>query len=414
MQKANRTLLTIFIKGFSFVFEYFFFALGGLLALILVYLWSLALVSLLKPNVEMEKASLLNRFVILIPAHNESSVIERTLDSLEKINYRADKYIAIVVADNCTDNTAEIAMKKGVLCYERKEPKKRGKGFALQWILEKITDKEYDAVVIIDADTLVALDFLDIMNKYLCNGEKAIQGYYDALNPEESPMSSLSYLGFVLSRNLRYKGRSKLGWSGNLLGNGMCFSRDVLEKIEWDGTSIVEDIEYEMRLVLHGLRVVFVPEAKVYAEIPNSFAGSENQRSRWDLGKFQVRNKYITKLLREGIRQKKAIFFDCAMELLIPPYSLFCASVLISFICMTIFFTDSFGSLFFLWLCVLISLVLYSLLGLTLAKASIKVYRNLIYVPFFLAWRIITVIKGYFFGAKKEWIKTQRKPVSPK
>jgi cellulose synthase/poly-beta-1,6-N-acetylglucosamine synthase-like glycosyltransferase len=388
---------------------YIFLSTGCLFLLINIYLWFLALAGLW-PQKKKKQAnhSLLNKFIVIVPAHNESKVIKRTLDSIKKLDYPEKKYKTVVVADNCSDDTADIVKNRGVTCLERVDSEKKGKGFALQWVFNHINGEEYDAVVIIDADTLVETDFLRVMNQLLCAGEKAIQGYYDVLDPEKSPIASLSYLGFVLNRNLRYKGRSRLGWSSNLLGNGMCFSREVVEKFEWDGTSIVEDIEYEMRLVLNGIRVVFAPEAKVYAEIPDSFKNSKVQRARWDLGKIQVRNKYLFKLVNEGIRQSKLIYFDCALELLIPPYSLFCALVAVLFLSITVFSWGNHDILFFFWVGNTTFLILYSLIGLMIAQASWRIYKNLLYAPFFLFWRLMTVFTGYLSNAGNEWLKTQR------
>ena len=109
----------------------------------------------------------------------------------------------------------------------------------------------------------------------------------------------------------------------NLLGNGMCFSRDVIERFGWGGFSIVEDIEYEMFLLLCGMRVAFASDAKIYAEIPETFAESRIQRSRWDIGKFQILRRFFLKLLIKGVKEKDMAYFDALMELLIPPYALF-------------------------------------------------------------------------------------------
>jgi cellulose synthase/poly-beta-1,6-N-acetylglucosamine synthase-like glycosyltransferase len=393
----------------------FFWISGGLLLVVMAYLWFLAALSLLPKKKYDNPAKPQTRFAILIPAHNEAAVIGATLESSEKLDYPAALYETIVIADNCTDETAQLARAYSVYVLERKDEKQRGKGFALHWAFECLKEKgrldAYDAFVIIDADTVFEAGFLRAMDVRIRKGEMAIQGYYDVIDQESSPMASLSYLGFSLSRNLRYKGRTRLGWSSNLLGNGMCFSKEVIKRFGWGATSIVEDMEYTVMLRLNGIKVSFAPEALVFAEIPETFKDSRIQRSRWDIGRFQVRNRYLIRLIKEAIEKRDMGCLDMAMELLIPPFSLF---LVLCFSLFALFLALSFRGLdhlFEMWCILLFSLSAYIMLGLIKAKAHWKAYRNLIYAPFFLAWRVKTVAWGYFAKIGKQWIKTSRKDI---
>ncbi len=395
--------------------EVFFWISGGLLLAVMVYLWFLAVVSLLPPKKHAKPGKPRTRFAILVPAHNEATVIGATLKSAEKLDYPAALFETVVIADNCTDETARLAMAYRVSVLERKDEEQKGKGFALQWgfdALKKAGGFEgYDAFVIIDADTIFEPHFLGAMDKRIAKGEMAIQGYYDVINPGASPMASLSYLGFALSRNLRYKGRTRLGWSSNLLGNGMCFSKEVIRRFGWDATSIVEDMEYAVMLRLNGIRVSFAPEALVFAEIPRTFKDSKIQRSRWDIGRFQVRNKYLVQLVGEAIRKRDLGYLDTAMELLIPPFSLFVVLCFSLFGLFLAFSFREFDTLSMMWSTIIFALVAYILLGLTKAKAHWKTYVNLLYAPFFLMWRVGTVIWGYLHKVGEHWIKTERKDI---
>jgi cellulose synthase/poly-beta-1,6-N-acetylglucosamine synthase-like glycosyltransferase len=395
--------------------DYFFWVSGGLLLVVMSYLWFLAVVSLLSPKKYAKPREPQTRFAILIPAHDEATVIGATLESAEKLDYPADLYETVVVADNCTDETAQLARAYRVRVMERKDEKQRGKGFALHWAFEDLKEKgrfdAYDAFVIIDADTIFEPGFLRAMDVRIRRGEMAIQGYYDVIDQESSPMASLSYLGFSLSRNLRYKGRTRLGWSSNLLGNGMCFSREVIRRFGWGATSIVEDMEYAVILRLYGIKISFAPEALVFAEIPETFKDSRIQRSRWDIGRFQVRNRYVVQLVRVAVRKRSLGYLDTAMELLIPPFSLF---VMLCFSLFGLFLAFSFrglDSLLIIWLILTFALLTYIMLGLIKAKAHWKAYRNLIYAPFFLLWRVNTLVWGYFAKIGKQWIKTTRKDI---
>ncbi|MCK4790079.1 MAG: glycosyltransferase family 2 protein [Desulfobacteraceae bacterium] len=397
------------------VIDYFFWISGGLLLAVMVYLWFLAVVSLIPERTVAITKEPQTRFAILIPAHNEAAVIRATLESVRTLDYSEMLFDVIVIADNCTDETAELARQYGARVLERKDERQKGKGFALQWAFESLKAREdfdgYDAFVIIDADTIFEPHFLGAMDKRIAKGEMAIQGYYDVINPGASPMASLSYLGFALSRNLRYKGRTRLGWSSNLLGNGMCFSKEVIRRFGWDATSIVEDMEYAVMLRLNGIRVSFAPEALVFAEIPRTFKDSKIQRSRWDIGRFQVRNKYLVQLVGEAIRKRDLGYLDTAMELLIPPFSLFIVLCFFLFGLFLVFSFREFDTLSMMWSSIIFALVAYILLGLIKAKAHWKTYVNLLYAPFFLVWRVKTVIWGCFHKIGKHWIKTERKEI---
>ncbi|NVM20236.1 MAG: glycosyltransferase family 2 protein [Desulfobacterales bacterium] len=397
------------------VIDFFFWTVGGLLISGIAYLYFLGVQSLLpvkKHSLSLKPAT---RFAILIPAHNEAEIIKNPLESIRNMDYPQGLCKTFVIADNCIDETAQVAREYGVRSFERKDNERKGKGFALQWAFEYLQQgnefDDYDAFVIIDADTIAEAGFLRAMDSRIAKGEMAIQGYYDVINPEGSPMASLSYLGFALSRNLKYKGRTRMGWSSNLLGNGMCFSKEVVSRFGWDATSIVEDLEYAVMLHLNGIKVSFAPEARVFAEIPKTFKNSRIQRSRWDIGRFQLRNRYLVPLLKKAIRNRDVSYLDTAMELLIPPFALF---LILSFALFGLFMATSFRGfniLSTIWFTIVSGLGAYVLVGLVIAKANWKTYTNLMYAPFFMIWRVKTVIWGYFFRIGKQWIKTERKEI---
>jgi len=396
--------------------EILFWVLGVVWLFAIAYLYFLATLNLIPEKRHSPPKKPQTKFAIVIPAHNEAEVIKETLESVKNVNYPRGLYETWVIADNCTDETVQVAREHEVSCLERSDEERKGKGFALQWAFERLKKRNnfdsYDAFVIMDADTIMDPDFLGAMDRRIIRGEMAIQGYYDVIDPEASPMASLSYLGFVLSRNLRYKGRTKMGWPSNLLGNGMCFSKDVINRFGWNATSIVEDVEYAVMLLLNGIRVFFAPEAKIFAEIPRTFKESRIQRSRWDIGKFQVRNKYLGPLIKEAIRTKDVRYLDATMELLIPPFSLF---LVLSFALFGLFMATSFEGVSVLstiWLTIVSALIAYVLVGLVIARASWKIYRNLVYAPLFLLWRVQTVIWGYLCKIRKQWLKTERKGVT--
>ena len=249
------------------------------------YLLLLTAVSWRAPrHTEPRKSVPTNRFLILIPAHNEERLLPTLLANLEQVDYPENLYAVHIVADNCTDNTARIVQQSSAFVHERFDDKQRGKGYALQWLLQRLWQAEepHDAILILDADSSISSNFLRVMDARLARGERVIQSYYAVRDPEQSWSVSLRYVALALLHYLRPLGRMVLGGSTGLKGNGMVFAADILKKHEWSA-SITEDIEFHMALVLDGERVMFAPDAVVEAEMPQSLAGSQTQNTRWEL-----------------------------------------------------------------------------------------------------------------------------------
>ncbi len=364
-----------------------FLIIGVGFLLIFCYLFFLAIASLW-PNKKKPFSAPAIRFGVIIPAHNESLLIGQTLANIQNINYPSELYEVIVVADNCDDNTGEIAESHGATCLYRQDPDKRGKGAVLHWIFPQLLSTgNHDAYVVIDADTHMAEDFLTVINHHFLQGAEVVQAYSEPRHPDRSPLESLAFLGFALNRNLRYHGRSRLGWSANLMGTGMCFARNIIEQYGWNTTTMVEDIEYGMFLRLQGVRVEFAYDARISVELHKDIEQSQGQRTRWDMGKFEVRNRYLPQLLKKGIEKRDLGYFDSSMELLIPPFSIFVIMVLGCFGLYLLFDFQKETLNFYIWISIVVSLIFYIFTGLLTARASFKVYRSLFYAPFFLLWR---------------------------
>ncbi len=364
-----------------------FLIIGVGFLLIFFYLFFLAIASLW-PHKKKPLSAPAIRFGIIIPAHNESALIGQTLENLQSIKYPNELYEVIVIADNCDDNTGEIAESHGATCLYRHDSDKRGKGAVLHWVFPQLLSTgNHDAYVVIDADTHMANNFLTVINHNFLEGAEVVQAYSEPRHPDRSPLESLAFLGFALNRNLRYQGRSRLGWSANLMGTGMCFARNIIEQYGWNTTTMVEDIEYGMFLRLQDVRVVFAHDARISVELHKDIKQSKGQRTRWDMGKFEVRNRYLPQLLKKGFEKKDLGYFDSSMELLLPPFSIFVIMVLACFGLYLLFDFQRETLNFYIWLSILVSLIFYIFTGLLTARANFKVYLSLFYAPFFLLWR---------------------------
>ncbi len=369
------------------VLDLFFSIIGILLLLVLIYLFVLAVAAMI-PEEKQEFREPAMKFLVVIPAHNEAQTIGHSLACMRHLRYPKRLWDVTVIADNCTDNTAEIVRGLGVQCLERWAPEDMGKGSALSWGFKHLIPKvDHDAFVIIDADTIMDKDFLSSMNNRLLQGVKVIQAYSQVRHPDRSPLEGLAFLGFALNRNLRYLGRSKLGLQANLMGTGMCFAREIIETYGWPAHSKVEDLEFTMFLKMQAVRVVFAPEARVTVELHENVEDSRGQRLRWDMGKFQVRDRYLPMLFRRLWATRDLSYLDSIMELLLPPFSLFFLMVWVLFLLYLLLDFRGFNMVFYIWSSVLLALMIYTVLGLISARAGARVYGSLFYAPFFIVWR---------------------------
>lgn len=259
-------------------------------------------------------------FALIVPAHNEEMVIGQIIDSFMKLDYPMELFDIYVVADNCTDSTKEVAKRHGAFVYERLDNEKRGKGFALEWIFNKLFEmnKKYDAVVIFDADNLASKNFLSEMNKKLEEGYSVIQGYLDSKNPHDSWITESYSIAFWTSNRLFQLGRSNLGLSNQIGGTGFCIDMNVLKKLGWSTTCLTEDLEFTCKLILNGYRVGWAHDAVVYDEKPITLGQSWKQRKRWMQGFSDVASRFFFKLMKKAIKENDFVAFDCALYTLQP------------------------------------------------------------------------------------------------
>jgi 1,2-diacylglycerol 3-beta-glucosyltransferase len=391
--------------------------------------------------------SRLPRFAVVVPAHNEELVLGATLESLRRQAYPSECMEIVIVADNCTDATAQIAKEQGAIVLERFDQEKRGKGYALQWAFAHLLDpqanpfpegKAPDAFVIVDADTWVAPDFLAVMGNRLASLRQsdarghgiALQGYYGVLNPSGGWRAALMTAAFELFNHIRPLGADRLGLSVGLKGNGMAFDRAVLERAEWQGHSITEDIDYGLDLLQdHGVRVGYVPDARVLAQMPETSAQAASQRERWERGRYRLLRNRVPALLRAGLRQRRLPLILAAFDLAQPPLAELVAMLIGWGLLIGIGVYSAFlpSPIFWLgaWATATVGLVTYILGGLRLAKASRQAYLALLFAPVYVVWKFALLSVRAVFrrlpgksragaGSKKEsegedaWVRTER------
>lgn len=259
------------------------------------YHFVIGIFGLKKAKIPKENNQKLNKFSAVICARNEEKVIGNLVQSLKKQNYGLETDI-IVVADNCTDNTALVARQNGARVFERTEPDKQTKGYALSWLFDRLfTDGNFDsdAVAFFDADNLVEKDYIAKMNTRINNGERIIQGYRDTKNPEDNWISGSYAVYFMIIMRFCNSARNNLGMSAFLGGTGFVIKSEILRASGWHTEEISEDIEYSMYRIAEGEKITFAREAVFYDEQPTSFSQSWHQRVRWATGMWNTFKKCV-------------------------------------------------------------------------------------------------------------------------
>jgi GT2 family glycosyltransferase len=378
------------------------------------YLLLLTLLSADKPAPPRVPARL--KFDIIVPAHNEEGGIGRTVTNLSGLDYPVALRRILVVADNCSDATAERAREAGATVLVRVDTEKRGKGFALAHAFEHSLKEGFaDAVVVVDADTVVSPHLLHSFGLRLEVGAHAVQAHYGVLNPHESWRTRLMAIALALFHKVRSLGRERLGVSCGLRGNGMCFSHRVIREVPHDAFSIVEDLEYGIRLGRAGHRVHYAWEAEVLGEMVSSEKAARSQRRRWEGGRWAMTKQFGLPLLGEALRKRDGVLLDLAMDLLVPP---------LSYVVLGAFAVTVAAGGLSVWrghvavlsagagaFCVA-SLGLYVLRGWWVSGMGARGLLDLMRAPFYVLWKVWLMVAGPR-DKKGEWVRTTREARKP-
>ncbi|MBD7914172.1 glycosyltransferase family 2 protein [Clostridium sp. Sa3CUN1] len=290
---------------------------------IMMYYFILAFFGL-KRKKENKNYTPTKKFAMVVAAHNEEVVIGKLIESMLNQNYPRELFDIFVIADNCTDNTAKIARKYGVYVYERFNKDQRGKGYALEWIFDKIfkMQKKYDAIAIFDADNLVSKNWCKEINSKMLEGYKVVQGYIDSKNPNDSWIAASYSIAFWTQNRMYQLARANVGLSNQIGGTGFAIDTDILKELGWGATCLTEDLEFSCKLILNGEKVGWAHDAIIYDEKPLTLKQSWVQRRRWMQGFTDVATRYFFKLFKKGIKERKWFVIDCALYSIQPFFTL--------------------------------------------------------------------------------------------
>ena len=318
------------VNGFNTVL----LCLFGVIYAYQVFYALLALVR--KPKIP--KGEKIHSLAVLVAARNEEKVIPYLLESLEAQDYPKESYRVFVVADNCTDRTAEVARAHGAVVFERTDTERVGKGYAMEYLLSAIDASEecpFDAYVVFDADNLAEENFLTEINKVYGGGAEIIAAYRNAKNYGDNWVSAGHGLWFIREASSLNAARSILKQGCVVAGTGFLFSRKVKELHGgWPFHTLTEDTEFMVASSLEGYRAAYAPDAEFYDEQTTSFVTSFRQRLRWAKGGIQVFRKYFGALLRSSFHGNAT-----SLEQLIsiaPAYLMMTFALVFNVVCSTV------------------------------------------------------------------------------
>lgn len=317
------------------------------------------------------------RFLVVVPAHDESTVIGVTLTALRGAMRDGD--LLVVVADHCTDDTAAIARVAGAIVVERTGDEPQGRAEARQAGLDRARDLEWDALVTMDADSVVAPDFLDACERALGAGAVALQPRLD-ITRGRSLVEQASLAAYAVQALTLARGRDVLRCAVRLRGVGMVVRRDVLAEHTFRAPAS-EDLFFSLDLCLAGVRPRHLEAARVHSLMPRDWRTTANQRVRYEAGRLAAAKEFVRPLLAS----RSFAGLEAAWFLLTPPFATAAFSLLVG------------GAL--AWLGGATALVVVTAVGLAVlgatvavalvqARASLRTWLALVAAPWYVLWKV--------------------------
>lgn len=289
------------VFGICFLYQVVFFFIG-----------------LFKGEVELPKAKKLHKYAFFIAAHNEEAVIANLVKSIKDQDYPSELIDVFVVADACTDNTADEARRAGAIVYERNDLARKGKSWVMDYGFNRILGEypdTYEGYFIFDADNLLSRDYVRIMNDAFDQGYLAVTSYRNSKNFGSSWISSAYATWFI--REARYLNNPRMicGTSCAVSGSGYLISAKIVEGMHgWDFHTLTEDIQFSTFCAVHGVQIGYAP-AEFYDEQPLTLSASVKQRMRWTKGFYQVFFTYGRHLVKAMTRFRRFAAYDLLMTI---------------------------------------------------------------------------------------------------
>jgi cellulose synthase/poly-beta-1,6-N-acetylglucosamine synthase-like glycosyltransferase len=349
------------------------------------------------------------RVAVVVPAHNENVGILDTLNDIKAQLHSGDRLL--VVADNCTDNTAEVAKTTGAEVTERNDPTKIGKGYALAWAVRHLSADPPGTTIVIDADCRLERDTLDSLATMSAATNRPIQALYLMTAPDDSAIDQrVAAFAFRVKNWARPLGLRALRLPCQLMGTGMAFPWEIICAANLATGAVVEDMELGLDLARAGRSAVFWPSARVTSQFPVSVGGAKSQRKRWEQGHIGVIFRSVPRLVCESLVKRNFKLLALSLDAAIPPLTLL--GMLLSIMLLV----SGLGALLgFSYLALIVSAANFSAYMLAVAMCWLKFGRDIlplssIFSVFpYIARKLPLYRQVFSRGGSSRWIRTERK-----
>ncbi len=347
-------------------------------------------------------ATPLTRLTVVVPAHNEEALLGRCVFSLRQ-DLPAHGRV-LVIAHNSNDGTAQVARTAGADVLVLKDAGREGKGAALRAGFERAIADGAEVLAVVDADSIVRPGFSAAVLDAVHSGAEAFQARYVVRG--SGPRSRLTALGFLGFNVVRPRGRSQLGLSSGIFGNGFGMRADVLARVPYAASSVVEDLEYHLRLVEQGVRVEFLEAATVASELPTRGDAARSQRARWEGGRLRMVQVWMPRLLGRLLRTGSPRLIEPALELGTLPLA-----TAVPLLALALFLPLGWAANY-----ALLGFAILSLhVGLAAAEGQSgwEVVRTLAAVPGYILWKLLLVPRTLLSArTDASWVRTEREAVT--
>lgn len=347
------------------------------------------------------------RYAVLMPAHDEASGILATLTAAGKQLGDADRIL--VVADNCTDNTAEVARAFGASVVERFDAALRGKGYALDFGIRALRDDPPDVVIILDSDCIVGPRTLGTIAALANRLGRPVQASYEMFPPAHGlARDRIAAFAWRVRNWSRPLGMHRFGFPCQLMGSGMAFPWKLISSVELATGHLAEDMHLGLELCRLRAAPVFCPSVTVESRFPDDGDGARVQKTRWEHGHISMITGSVPRLFRQSVTDRNADLALMALDICVPPLTLqILISVAVTVVILPIaILTDRYVGL---------TIAASGLASLAVAVAvawfahgrSIVSLKDLVRAVGYIAWKVPVYLK--LVSARQiEWIRTKR------
>lgn len=344
---------------------------------------------------------------VLIPAHDEESVVGSTIEAV--LAQLGDKDRLIVVADNCGDDTAAVAQRAGATVIQRHDDRRRGKGYALAYGIDHLRNEPPDVVVFIDADTVPETGAVArLAGDAMATGRPAQAVYLLDPPPQPSLRDRISSFAVLVKNMVRPLGLARLHLPCQLTGTGIAIAWPIAADMSLRGECIVEDMQLGIDLAIAGHPPQLCPDARMTGRLPQSRDAAVSQRKRWEHGHVQMLLKQAPRLLVEAFKQRRVDLLAMGLDLAVPPLSLLCLAWLTATgaAVLATMLGASYWPLVNLGAGAVILSAATSLAWARYGRQSMPL-RAILAIPFYVAWKI-PICLAFIFKRQTAWLRTPR------